>query len=397
MNDPLFSVVLLHYNQPQYLRRALLSVLEQNYPQIELLVADDASPEFDRAAVCAFIDAHKRQNLKNWQIVAGDENVGTVANLNRVLPQTSGACVLCFAADDALYDETVLSRFAQGLAESGPDTLCVSAQCVMMDAELSAETGVFTDAALAQKLNGETARAQFHALQLEPRYALGASAFLREALLARTPAFDPAYRLIEDWPFFLARTRAGQSVRFLPFPALRHRAGGVSDTARQSESIHRQFKADMLHIWEREILPSLEEQPLRQQEELLRRYEAERAAYEARHGAWAGPSRRALIFAHKALFARRWLWRRHAVWKQSLVQNCKRFLAVWCAWIITGSLGMKYFGQSDSLLCGAPAAVLAALLSRVVFPCAALLCALMVLRDFAIGSLVAAKRMLARK
>ena len=62
-NDATFSVVLLHYDQEAYWRQAVDSILAQDYPAIELVVSDDASPNFDAGAVRRYVEAGNRGNI----------------------------------------------------------------------------------------------------------------------------------------------------------------------------------------------------------------------------------------------------------------------------------------------------------------------------------------------
>ena len=43
-----FSLIITHYNQMKYIKEAILSVLNQNYKNIEIIVSDDHSKEFDK-------------------------------------------------------------------------------------------------------------------------------------------------------------------------------------------------------------------------------------------------------------------------------------------------------------------------------------------------------------
>ena len=47
MIDPLVSVILLSYNNLQFLYNAIDSVLLQNYPRLELIISDDCTEGFD--------------------------------------------------------------------------------------------------------------------------------------------------------------------------------------------------------------------------------------------------------------------------------------------------------------------------------------------------------------
>ena len=83
--DELFTVCVTHYNQMNFVYSALDSVLRQDYPSIELIVADDASEEFDKKAIEEYIKQNKGANIKKVQIIANKKNLGTVKNLNNVL------------------------------------------------------------------------------------------------------------------------------------------------------------------------------------------------------------------------------------------------------------------------------------------------------------------------
>jgi glycosyltransferase involved in cell wall biosynthesis len=65
MKNSLFSVILLHYNQPRYVLTALQTILSQDYENIELVFADDASVAIDLEQIQAYIEQHKGDNIQN--------------------------------------------------------------------------------------------------------------------------------------------------------------------------------------------------------------------------------------------------------------------------------------------------------------------------------------------
>lgn len=251
-----FTVIILHYNQPQYLENSLRSVLEQDYGNIEVILADDGSVDFNTASIEEFIRREGRENLSRYEIISGAENLGTVKSLNRAMKKAAGEFVLFFAADDALYAPDTLSRFAMGLRELPSEEGVLAAQSLMYDEHLEELMDKHVDERLAVKLNIQPVQDQFEALTRGCIYAAGATAWKRTLLLGMG-LFDEHYTYIEDWPFFLRLTRAGHRIRFSAFPALKHRGGGIShhqDNKNRPRHVLKYFD-EVLAIHEREIFP----------------------------------------------------------------------------------------------------------------------------------------------
>lgn len=339
MNDvPLFSVVIIHYNQPEVLYEAIDSVLCQDYPRIELIFADDASVDFDGEGITAYVEKHKGKNIEHFVLHRNSYNLGTVKNLNVALELVQGDYVLFFAADDRLYDGMVVSQFAQKLSLLPDDGLCISAQCLMMDEKLEKELNDFTDVNLANALNKGTSQDQFRVLTKTAFYGLGASAFRREDF-KKHGKFDPRYELVEDWSYFLAQTRGGRKAYFSNFYALRHREGGVSHNLSPVEPAYvRTFKEDLLRIRENEILPYLKTLPLFDQAQILQEYQEMRAAFAKSYGASARISQWKVVVMNPSLTLRRILWYLLARCGK-LIKSSSRLLCIsYLFWLLTGAL-----------------------------------------------------------
>ena len=65
MNEELFTIIVLSYNNLQYMVSCLESILEQDYASIEIIFADDGSREFDKAMIERYISENKKDNLVN--------------------------------------------------------------------------------------------------------------------------------------------------------------------------------------------------------------------------------------------------------------------------------------------------------------------------------------------
>ena len=104
----LFTVVVLSYNNSKYLEECLDSILMQSYPEIEIIIADDCSKEFDADKYKAYCEQNGRKNIKKVNIIRNETNLGTVKNVNNALRQANGIYFKLIGADDELADENSL-------------------------------------------------------------------------------------------------------------------------------------------------------------------------------------------------------------------------------------------------------------------------------------------------
>ena len=59
--NALISIIVLTYRNQSFLNETLKSILEQDYPRIELIISDDASGCFNREKVEKFINIYKKE------------------------------------------------------------------------------------------------------------------------------------------------------------------------------------------------------------------------------------------------------------------------------------------------------------------------------------------------
>ena len=99
---PLVSVICLCFNQDSYVREAIYSVLDQSYPHIELIVADDASTDQSKYTIRSIVN-----KLPQVKFLSLNENVGNCRAFNLALQYVRGKYVIDLAADDILLPERV--------------------------------------------------------------------------------------------------------------------------------------------------------------------------------------------------------------------------------------------------------------------------------------------------
>jgi glycosyltransferase involved in cell wall biosynthesis len=101
------SVVMPAYNHAQFVADAIDSVLSQDYPDLELVVADDGSTDGTAAII-------KRMAAADGRVVPvlSDTNLGISANHNRALDRCSGEFIALLASDDVMLPGKVAAQVA---------------------------------------------------------------------------------------------------------------------------------------------------------------------------------------------------------------------------------------------------------------------------------------------
>ncbi|ADO36958.1 Glycosyltransferase involved in cell wall bisynthesis [Eubacterium callanderi] len=114
----LFSVIILTYNNTEYLFGLLDSLFKQTYNNIELIISDDASTSFDMNKIDNYIKSNKKNNIVSYQIIIRKKNGGTVKNINGALKRCNGEIIKLIAADDAFYNDNVIENFVEYYKEN---------------------------------------------------------------------------------------------------------------------------------------------------------------------------------------------------------------------------------------------------------------------------------------
>nr|WP_294935685.1 glycosyltransferase [uncultured Flavobacterium sp.] len=101
-NSPLVSIICLCYNHAQFVEEALNSVLSQTYNNIELLIADDCSPDDSKAVIENWLTNHPEVIF-----IANPTNIGNTKTFNKMLALAKGDYIIDLAADDVLLPDCV--------------------------------------------------------------------------------------------------------------------------------------------------------------------------------------------------------------------------------------------------------------------------------------------------
>src|SRR5450759_4182044 len=121
---PLVTIGMPTYNGARYLAQSLDSLLNQDYPNWELVISDNCSTDETEAIARSYAAQHPQIRYERSPV-----NRGAAANFNRVLELATGPFFV-FAADHDLWAPTFLSRCVS-LLEANPQSVLVYPQTTL--------------------------------------------------------------------------------------------------------------------------------------------------------------------------------------------------------------------------------------------------------------------------
>lgn len=101
---PLVSVVITSFNYEAFVGGAVRSVLAQEYPNIEVIVTDDASTDGSIGVLKAIAASDSRV-----KVTANERNIGAVANCNQGIARASGEFIGLLCADNLMLPGHLLA------------------------------------------------------------------------------------------------------------------------------------------------------------------------------------------------------------------------------------------------------------------------------------------------
>lgn len=127
-NFPLVSVICISHNHQDYIIEALNSVINQSYPNIELIVTDDCSSD------------KSQQVIKNWLndypnilFIPNEINLGNTKTFNNAAKKATGDYFVDLAADDILLENCIQRQIETFINSKFKNTGLVYANIELFD------------------------------------------------------------------------------------------------------------------------------------------------------------------------------------------------------------------------------------------------------------------------
>ncbi len=257
MKDFKFTVILVSYNNFRYIFEALDSIFQQTYSNIQLIISDDCSSDFNRDKVQRYVARHAKCNICDLIINVNKKNLGTVKHLEEMHKLCTGELIIALAADDAFADAQVLERLANAYVQSNKEIKVITSQLAMCGTKLKDRKSLYIaedDICLIN--SGDSSRLLE---ELSYRCIMPSSGTaIAPDVYTQIGTLSDDYKYVEDWNSHLRIVRMGFKIRCLDSVSVLHRAGGISHGAKRVASdAYYYYYEDLLTVFKKEVEPYL--------------------------------------------------------------------------------------------------------------------------------------------
>ncbi len=255
MNNNLASITVICYNNLQYIYQCLDSILEQSYPNIEIVISDDHSENFEGEKIREYIDKNNKGNISNCIINQNNENFGLTKNLNEAIKLTNGDYIITISGDDLFYSSETI-RTIVNFHDNHPEyPVAVGYICYFRD-NPNDFFWYTPNPNSIPLINGEAIDCFKTLLRYQGSFFPSPGVSHKRSAIEKYGLYNEEYRSIEDLPRFLYLTRNGCRIGFINCPIVKYRSDVGFSTNTQNPA-HSSFLECLELIKSKEIYPYL--------------------------------------------------------------------------------------------------------------------------------------------
>lgn len=210
------TIIALCYNHEKWVTDTLNSILQQDYPQVQLIIADDGSSDHSKARIRDWMKQYSPSTL----FLDHPKNLGLTKNINSAIPFIKGKYYQVFGCDDIMLPTKISSQVK--LLEENPGAGVVYSDMLLIDKNGDTMEGTyFSKHKYKKPFTGNMYEA------LIERFIISApSVLIRTEVLYRLKNYNESLDY-EDHDFFL---RAAKHYPFIyqHSPTVKYRVSGDS-------------------------------------------------------------------------------------------------------------------------------------------------------------------------
>lgn len=220
MQIPKVSISIITYNQEDFIEEAVRSAADQDYGNVEVVVADDGSTDGTHDILLRLQKEYGEEIIK---IIRGN-NLGITENSNRALKACSGEFIAFQGGDDVLLPGKI--RLQAELMRRNPNCAISYHEAEVFDN--------YTNDTLYYFSEGQCREGGFEVVLRYGTFFTATTAMVRRACTPKS-GFDTRIPKASDWLFWIETLASCQgTIAYLPGVYARHRRHDRNVTNRSS-------------------------------------------------------------------------------------------------------------------------------------------------------------------
>lgn len=234
----LISIIILSYNNFEYYKQCLNSIVKQSYRNIEIILSDDNSEYFNEEEIIDFLRENNTGNIVNTIINKNCENLGVVKNYNKALKMSNGEYIFYLCIDDELYDENVIQDVVDNFKNT--NDLIFTGYRDLYDKDMNKKLKTLP------RENEVDFIKNLHGYELYEKLCLGSfiagsSTPFRRALLNKG-YLNEEYVHLEDYPRYLNLLKKNIDIGFFDRTLIKYRQGGITTIGKINEKLKKDIE-----------------------------------------------------------------------------------------------------------------------------------------------------------
>ncbi|MEL1240097.1 glycosyltransferase family 2 protein [Flavobacterium flavipallidum] len=218
MENPLVTIVVVSYNHSKYIKENLDSIKKQSYPNIELIIGDDASLDNSVEVFESWLQANQYSAITNFH----KKNTGLATTLNECIGLANGKYIKLIAADDFFHFDYIKNCVAL-FETTNADLIYTKAYGVDENSKILNEDFFGSPEFKNNK--------ELRALLYNGNFISGAAFIVRKSVYNKIGYYQRDV-LLEDYDLVLKMLNSGLVIKYLPQSLLYYRRhdGNITKT-----------------------------------------------------------------------------------------------------------------------------------------------------------------------
>ena len=229
-NKPLVSFLIPYYNHKQYVDQTLESILNDTYPNKEVIIINDGSTDTDISAINDWIERNSNTLPINF---ISRENKGVTKTFNELARASKGKYIVFCASDDYLINNTIKDRVS--ILEQNQEKMVLVADTSVVDVNSKTIYKSSIDEWMPHKRSNKENYFSDEGLTYEiiNRWKLpGPCNMMNKKLFIESGGYDETL-FLEDWDFYL-RAAAQKSIIYYDQKVAAYRIHGKNFTSKNT-------------------------------------------------------------------------------------------------------------------------------------------------------------------